>query len=130
VVLIVSPLRVLCAQWSLGVTLFFMVKKALPFPKKEAHKYWAAIRNGDYDAFWREHADSPMVSDALRDLLSRIFVMEPAHRITLEQIAAHPWVVSTPLPRYDGAAACPSTVGDDPWCGVCVRARCVTVPSR
>lgn len=47
--------------------------------------------------------DGVEVSKSCEDLLSRIFVIEPEHRITLAGIQRHPWFRRN-LPREEGAA--------------------------
>lgn len=85
--------------WSLGATLFFMLTRAMPFPPPQASWYWNCIRHGRYDLFWTAHERViPPLSDAVKDLLNRVFVMEPDARMTLEHLVAHPWVTAAPDP--------------------------------
>ncbi|XP_059424750.1 serine/threonine-protein kinase pim-2-like [Carassius carassius] len=68
--------------WALGVTLYLMVNRRLPFSNiRETLK---ASPN-----FWK-----PTVSIACRDLIGQCLNRDPAKRPTLEQILEHPWFKS------------------------------------
>eukprot|EP00887_Chlorella_sp_A99_P000790 scaffold5.g790.t1 len=67
--------------WSAGVMLYTMLFARYPFE-----------RCVDYD--FPEHAQ---VSAECRDLISKVLVANPAQRLTIRQIAAHPWF-QTDLP--------------------------------
>ncbi len=78
-----------------------MVTRAMPFPALQASWYWNCIRQGRHDMWWRAHERvAPGVSDGCRDLLNRIFVLDPEARLTLEQVLAHPWVSAGPVPDF------------------------------
>jgi len=88
--------------WSLGAILFFTLTRTMPFPQQMAYWYWGCIKSGRYDVFWSAHERViPELSPAVKDLLNRIFVMDPEQRITLEQLSAHPWVTLTPTPTQE-----------------------------
>jgi len=66
--------------WSLGVVLYTMVAGKEPFVAEEP-----VIKAGKYD-------DIAGVSPALKDLLSKMLVVDPSSRSDLASIAAHPWL--------------------------------------
>ncbi|KAG8347927.1 Protein kinase domain [Trypanosoma vivax] len=79
--------------WSCGVILYVMLAGKLPFEDRNMKQLLFRIERGEY-AMVRQ------VSDSARDLISRILVVDPEKRITLEGILSHPWF----------------TVGWDPKC--------------
>jgi elongation factor P--beta-lysine ligase len=48
------------------------------------------LLNASYEA----NADEKRMILQLHDLLSQIFVLDPAHRITVEQALRHPFIIS------------------------------------
>lgn len=72
--------------WSIGVILYIMVGGAFPFVE-------ATMKCELYSSFVAGTFEFPKaMSIELVDLLTRTFAAEPARRITLAQIAEHPWV--------------------------------------
>jgi serine/threonine protein kinase len=58
-------------------------------PSRIAHiSYGGADRivNVDYTI-----PEKPVVSEACKDLLRKLIVLDPEHRLTIPQIAQHPW---------------------------------------
>lgn len=87
--------------WSAGVMLYTMLFARYPFERPEDKKLSQHDRlqrilhriiKVDYD--FPEHAQ---VSAECRDLISKVLVANPAQRLTIRQIAAHPWF-QTDLP--------------------------------
>ncbi|KAG0466189.1 hypothetical protein HPP92_017189 [Vanilla planifolia] len=78
--------------WSCGVTLYVMLVGAYPFedPKepKNFRKTIQRIVGVQYSI-----PDYVHISPECRHLISRIFVADPASRITMEEIRKHPWFV-------------------------------------
>lgn len=70
--------------WSLGVMLFQMVAGRLPFSEVNQSETLTKIMDGSY-----EMPDE--ISDDLQDLLSRMIVVDPKDRITVDEVLAHPW---------------------------------------
>lgn len=86
--------------WSAGVFLCVVLLGAFPFEysKKEV----TSLEDAELDLWLQETArawsDSPFLAaniralpDDARDLLNKIFEVDPAKRITVEGIKAHPW---------------------------------------
>ncbi|CBH16529.1 serine/threonine kinase, putative [Trypanosoma brucei gambiense DAL972] len=77
----------LCADiWSCGVILYVMLAGRLPFEDRSMRHLLARIERGEYSMV--RH-----VSDAAKDLIARMLVVNPKKRITLEAIISHPWFV-------------------------------------
>ncbi|RWR83251.1 serine/threonine-protein kinase SAPK7-like protein [Cinnamomum micranthum f. kanehirae] len=83
--------------WSCGVTLYVMLVGAYPFEDQDDPKNFrktiTRIMAVQYNIPEYVH-----VSQDCRHLLSRIFVANPARRITLKEIKNHPWFLKN-LPR-------------------------------
>ncbi|TKW29312.1 hypothetical protein SEVIR_3G387400v4 [Setaria viridis] len=83
--------------WSCGVTLYVMLVGGYPFEDPEDPKNF---RKTVQKIMGAQYAipDYVHVSPECRDLLSRIFVVNPDHRITMAQIISHPWfVINLPI---------------------------------
>ncbi|KAH7439274.1 hypothetical protein KP509_04G053300 [Ceratopteris richardii] len=76
--------------WSCGVTLYVMLVGAYPFEDPEDPKNFKntidRIMNVRYS-----FPDNVHISEECNDLLSSIFVTDPAKRITIAGIKDHPW---------------------------------------
>ncbi|KZV34660.1 hypothetical protein F511_12463 [Dorcoceras hygrometricum] len=76
--------------WSCGVTLYVMLVGAYPFEDpeepKDFRKTIQRILSVQYSI-----PESINISEDCRHLISRIFVADPSQRITMPQIANHPW---------------------------------------
>ncbi|KAG5016105.1 hypothetical protein JHK85_022241 [Glycine max] len=83
--------------WSCGVTLYVMLVGAYPFEDQEDPKNFRKTINRIM-AVQYKIPDYVHISQDCRHLLSRIFVANPARRITIKEIKSHPWFVKN-LPR-------------------------------
>ncbi|KAI8350135.1 kinase-like domain-containing protein [Blakeslea trispora] len=71
--------------WSLGVVIYVMVTGSVPFDDKSMP--------GLHDKIKRGHVNYPAhISDECKDLLSQIFITDPAKRIIMTDIVNHPWL--------------------------------------
>eukprot|EP00181_Compsopogon_caeruleus_P003581 CAMPEP_0184684396 /NCGR_PEP_ID=MMETSP0312-20130426/15176_1 /TAXON_ID=31354 /ORGANISM="Compsopogon coeruleus, Strain SAG 36.94" /LENGTH=667 /DNA_ID=CAMNT_0027137539 /DNA_START=160 /DNA_END=2163 /DNA_ORIENTATION=- len=88
-----APLESYAADiWSLGATMFYMVYGRAPFLAKSVFEIYDAICSQKL-----EFPDQPKISKKLRDLLKRMLTKEPSRRVTLEDVARHPWFVERVL---------------------------------
>ncbi|GIL76111.1 hypothetical protein Vretifemale_5833 [Volvox reticuliferus] len=73
--------------WALGICLFMFVFGKPPFTGNTTYQIYEAIQRGELQF----PAEIP-ASGELKDLLTRLLQKDPAQRISLEEIPAHPWV--------------------------------------
>lgn len=77
--------------WSLGVVLFFLLTGNFPF---DVHRRIQALMDNEPIAPF--HLEFPPelqgVSVELKDLLQRMLVDKPEHRLNIEDILRHPWL--------------------------------------
>ncbi|KAH7575774.1 hypothetical protein JRO89_XS02G0216700 [Xanthoceras sorbifolium] len=83
--------------WSCGVTLYVMLVGAYPFEDQEDPKNFRKTINRIM-AVQYKIPDYVHISQECRNLLSHIFVANPARRITLKDVKTHPWFLKN-LPR-------------------------------
>ncbi|KAI7880391.1 Pkinase-domain-containing protein [Lichtheimia hyalospora FSU 10163] len=72
--------------WSFGVVLYVLVCGRVPFDDTSLPALHAKIKAGQVDGY-PEHLSRDCV-----DLLTRILVVDPKRRATLNQILTHPWM--------------------------------------
>mmetsp|Transcript_17338 Transcript_17338/g.27024 ORF Transcript_17338/g.27024 Transcript_17338/m.27024 type:complete len:367 (+) Transcript_17338:711-1811(+) len=70
--------------WSMGVILYVLVAGCLPFDEHTLPALFDKIQKANY-------LFPPFFSLELRDLISKILVVDPKKRLTLKEIQAHPW---------------------------------------
>ena len=72
--------------WSLGVLLYEFLVGSPPFEAKGHTETYRRIVNVDirYPSF---------VSAGARDLIDKLLVKEPSDRLSLDEVASHPWIV-------------------------------------
>nr|ATG86228.1 sucrose non-fermenting 1-related protein kinase 2.9 [Saccharum hybrid cultivar GT21] len=78
--------------WSCGVTLYVMLVGGYPFEDPEDPKNFKKTIQKILGVQYAV-PDYVHVSPECRDLISRIFVANPADRITMPEIKSHPWFV-------------------------------------
>jgi len=87
-------------MWSIGVIIFLLVTGYPPFNGHDHHQIFARIRRGHYSF---PHPQDIPLSDSVKDLISKLLVMEPSKRLTAEEALKHPWIAgdtasAAPLP--------------------------------
>ena len=78
--------------WAAGVVLFIM-HTGFP-PLGEAIRgdwYYDRMRKNQMATFWKAHERSAQFSDSFKDLIEKIFVPDPAGRISIDEVKQHPW---------------------------------------
>nr|CCC93683.1 unnamed protein product [Trypanosoma congolense IL3000] len=71
--------------WSCGVILYTMLVGALPFEDANVAALFEKIKRAEYNV-------PASVSPQAHDLLSRMLIVNPLERATMEQVIQHPWV--------------------------------------
>ena len=70
--------------WSAGVILFVMLAGYLPFDDPQLDDLFKKIQRGDYRM-------AKGFSDSVKDLISKMLIVDPKKRITLDACMRHPW---------------------------------------
>jgi len=94
--------------WSLGVNLYVLVTGVLPFKPTDLVNLYDKVLKGEYET-------PDYLSNDCKDLLSKMLVVDPKERITIEGIMAHPWVqdpFAPPLVAVVEAQAAEEEVAD------------------
>lgn len=88
--------------FSFSVILFVLVHGIFPF--KEARKdefFYNLLMTGQHDKYW-EQVQGKNLSPEFRDLMVKMCAYDPAQRLSVDQIRAHPWFNK---PSFDHEAA-------------------------
>ncbi|RNE99714.1 serine/threonine protein kinase [Trypanosoma rangeli] len=72
--------------WSCGVVLFVMLAGYLPFDDDNVNALFTKIERGEYRM-------ARHFSPDVRDLISKMLVVDPNKRVTVEEIMRHPWFI-------------------------------------
>jgi calcium-dependent protein kinase len=83
-----------CDIWSCGCILFFLLSGKTPFHDKSQAKSLEKMKNCSFnfdDPIWSN------VSDLVKDLISRMIVLDPGQRLNVDQILQHPWLAFTEI---------------------------------
>lgn len=80
--------------WSLGVTLYAFVIGTVPFVDNYVIALHKKIKN-DEVAF----PERPKLSNLLKDLISKLLMKDPGHRLMLTEVKSHDWVTKCGFAR-------------------------------
>jgi len=78
-----------CDLWSAGIILFILLGGYPPFYDSSEPRLFRKIREGKYDMndpVWKE------VSPEAKDLIAALLCVDPAKRLTVDQVLEHPWM--------------------------------------
>eukprot|EP00163_Fabomonas_tropica_P028817 TRINITY_DN595_c0_g1_i2.p1 TRINITY_DN595_c0_g1~~TRINITY_DN595_c0_g1_i2.p1 ORF type:complete len:875 (+),score=151.30 TRINITY_DN595_c0_g1_i2:673-3297(+) len=73
--------------WSIGIILYTLVIGRLPFDTDSQTHVYEKVKKGSY--LMPEHES---VTPEFIDLVKRLIVRDPDHRITIQEIKCHPWL--------------------------------------
>merc|ERR1712137_1476901 len=73
--------------WSCGVILYALVSGKLPFDNENIRVLLGKVKSGVYTM-------PPFLHKDVQDLISRMLVVDPAKRISMDEIRSHPWYTS------------------------------------
>ncbi|XP_077568561.1 ribosomal protein S6 kinase alpha-2 [Stigmatopora nigra] len=82
-----------CDIWSLGILLYTMIAGFSPFassPEDSAEEILAQIGCGK---FITSGGNWDLVSDAAKDIVTKMLHVDPHQRLTAPQVLRHPWIV-------------------------------------
>mmetsp|Transcript_12024 Transcript_12024/g.14588 ORF Transcript_12024/g.14588 Transcript_12024/m.14588 type:complete len:566 (+) Transcript_12024:225-1922(+) len=80
-----------CDVWSMGVILYILLVGYPPFYHDVPRELFKLIRRGRYEFHERKWSG---ISDAAKDLVTRMLVVDRTRRITIEEFLQHPWILS------------------------------------
>eukprot|EP00191_Tetraselmis_sp_GSL018_P004762 CAMPEP_0177602796 /NCGR_PEP_ID=MMETSP0419_2-20121207/15102_1 /TAXON_ID=582737 /ORGANISM="Tetraselmis sp., Strain GSL018" /LENGTH=210 /DNA_ID=CAMNT_0019096389 /DNA_START=439 /DNA_END=1071 /DNA_ORIENTATION=- len=79
-----------CDLWSLGMVLFELLGGQNPLQNNEVDQVFDAIRREGFDLSSAPLTD---VSEAAKDFLGKLLVVDPEERLSISCAMAHPWVL-------------------------------------
>ena len=82
-------------MWSVGVLLYVILAGELPFGSSQLSQQILRAEVSFEKPVWKG------VSDMAKDLIRRLIVRDPAHRLTAEEALQHPWIVNVRVRWYE-----------------------------
>ena len=81
-----------CDVWSLGIIIYFLLTGCYPFDGKTLNSIFQAVLKAEFDFSGPEWEN---VSSECKDLVSKMLLVEPTHRITLVNALKHKWILAS-----------------------------------
>jgi serine/threonine protein kinase len=80
--------------FALGVCLFIMLTRACPFKSATSTDNHYCLFVNDNSRFWRLHSQisGVPISQEFANLVTSLLALDPAHRLSLAEVIAHPWM--------------------------------------
>ena len=75
--------------WSCGIILYIILSGTLPFYADNPEEFLELVLESNYDFPDDEWGE---LSSSVKDLISKILVPDPDHRVTLQGVLDHPWM--------------------------------------
>jgi serine/threonine protein kinase len=93
--------------FSSAVILFIMVAGHPPFNRADytTDQFYNKIYINRPDVFWRSHCSNKkgglsFFSEEFKNLITFMLQVDPTHRLTIEEVKAHPWYTG-PVPDHE-----------------------------
>jgi serine/threonine protein kinase len=89
-----------------AIILFIMVTQHPPFTRAEpVDPFYKLICANRADLFWRAHSknkpgNTEFFSESFRNLITSMLQFDPAHRLSMAEVKAHPWMQG-PTPTFE-----------------------------
>lgn len=86
-----------------GIILFIMFTQHPPFTKAEpSDPFYRLLCANRADLFWKAHSKNKpngldFFSEDFRNLITSMLQYDPAHRLSMAEVKAHPWYVNGPV---------------------------------
>ncbi|KNE55868.1 CAMK/CAMKL/BRSK protein kinase [Allomyces macrogynus ATCC 38327] len=93
--------------WSCGVILYALLAGNLPFDDDNIRRLLSKVKAGKFYM-------PPHISPAAQDLIQKMLVVDPDHRMTMDQIKRHPWFKQVPEPKDLDKIPLSAVVAHDP----------------
>jgi len=78
-----------CDLWSMGVLLYVMLSKTMPFRAKEVYQLLKQVVKGKFA--YKPEDRWKGVSDTAKDLITKLLCKDPTKRLTISQVKEHEW---------------------------------------
>ena len=78
--------------WSLGVLLYVILSGCSPFSADEEEAILELVAKAKYEF---HEAEWSSISDGAKDLISKLLVVDPLQRLTMQQLLDHSWLKSS-----------------------------------